>query len=91
MLIKFSGGKVYDPLNGVNGEIRDLFISNGRIIEKPADGVRIDKTYEVSDRVVMAVSNRVIVLRRGAVVIELQEAELGADSIARQANAEVIS
>jgi formylmethanofuran dehydrogenase subunit A len=54
MLIKFSGGKVYDPLNGVNGEIRDLFISNGRIIEKPADGVRIDKTYEVSDRVVMA-------------------------------------
>ena len=54
MLIKFSGGKVYDPLNGVNGEIRDLFISNGRIVEKPADGVRIDKTYEVSDRVVMA-------------------------------------
>jgi formylmethanofuran dehydrogenase subunit A len=54
MLIKFSGGKVYDPLNGVNGEIRDLFISNGRIIEKPADGVHIDKTYEVSDRVVMA-------------------------------------
>jgi formylmethanofuran dehydrogenase subunit A len=54
MLIKFSGGKVYDPLNEVNGEIRDLFISNGRIIEKPSDGVRIDKTYEVSDRVVMA-------------------------------------
>jgi formylmethanofuran dehydrogenase subunit A len=54
MLIKFSGGKVYDPLNGVNGEIRDLFISNGRIVEKPTDGVRIDKTYEVSDRVVMA-------------------------------------
>ena len=54
MLIKFSAGKVYDPLNGVNGEIRDLFISNGRIVEKPADGVRIDKTYEVSDRVVMA-------------------------------------
>jgi formylmethanofuran dehydrogenase subunit A len=54
MLIKFSGGKVYDPLNGVDGEIRDLFISNGRIVEKPADGVRIDKTYEVSDRVVMA-------------------------------------
>jgi formylmethanofuran dehydrogenase subunit A len=32
-------GKVYDPLNGVNGDIRDIWMEDGHIIH-PADAVR---------------------------------------------------
>ncbi|MFG3590911.1 hypothetical protein [Bradyrhizobium sp. RDI18] len=32
MLIKLTGGKVYDPANGVDGEVRDIFIEDGRIV-----------------------------------------------------------
>ena len=35
MLIKLTGGKVYDPANGVDGEVRDIFIKNGRIVASP--------------------------------------------------------
>ena len=32
MLIKLTGGKVYDPANGVDGEVRDILIEDGRIV-----------------------------------------------------------
>mgnify|MGYP002684742289 CR=1 FL=1 len=32
MLIKLTGGKVYDPANGVNGEVRDIYGRDGRIV-----------------------------------------------------------
>lgn len=53
MLIKFSGGKIYDPTNGVNGEIRDIYVENGRIVEAPRDG-RVDQEYSLKGRVIMA-------------------------------------
>ena len=33
MLLKLKGGKVYDPANGVNGEVRDLYVRDIIIIQ----------------------------------------------------------
>jgi formylmethanofuran dehydrogenase subunit A len=53
MLIKLTGGKVYDPANRVSGEVRDIYVENGKIVAaKP--NARADATYDVKGRVVMA-------------------------------------
>ncbi len=53
MLIKLSGGTVYDPANGINGEARDIFIRDGRIV-KSGDNERVDHEYPLKGHVVMA-------------------------------------
>jgi len=53
MLIKLTGGKVYDPTNGVNGEIRDIFVKDGRIVT-PDPSEKVDQEYGLHGRVVMA-------------------------------------
>ncbi|HXH24386.1 MAG TPA: formylmethanofuran dehydrogenase subunit A [Vicinamibacterales bacterium] len=41
--LRISGGAVYDPANGVDGEIRDICIEGGRIVaDVPAGSPRID-------------------------------------------------
>jgi formylmethanofuran dehydrogenase subunit A len=54
MLLKLAGGRVYDPANQVNGEIRDLYLRDGRIAGPPGPGERIDREYDLTGRVVMA-------------------------------------
>ncbi len=54
MLIKLSGGTVYDPVHGINGEQRDIYIRDGHITRKPAANVDIDKTYDLNGKVIMA-------------------------------------
>jgi formylmethanofuran dehydrogenase subunit A len=54
MLIKFTGGKVYDPMHGVNGEIRDIYARDGRIVATPPAGTKVDQEYSLAGRVVMA-------------------------------------
>ncbi len=53
MLIKLSGGKVYDPANSVNGEVRDVYVDGGKIVS-PDSGARVDKEYDLKGRVIMA-------------------------------------
>lgn len=53
MLIKLTGGKVYDPMNGVDGEIRDIFVKDGRIVT-PDPSDKVDQEYPLHGRVVMA-------------------------------------
>ncbi|MBU2583139.1 MAG: formylmethanofuran dehydrogenase subunit A [Alphaproteobacteria bacterium] len=53
MLIKLTGGKVFDPANGMDGEIRDIYIEDGVIIAPPLDR-RADHEYPLHGRVVMA-------------------------------------
>ena len=53
MLTKLTGGKVYDPENGIDGEVRDIFIENGRIIS-PSPFAKVDHEYPLHGRVVMA-------------------------------------
>jgi formylmethanofuran dehydrogenase subunit A len=41
-MLRIKGGKVYDPANGINGEIRDVCISDGRIVADVEGGRTID-------------------------------------------------
>lgn len=54
MLTKLTGGTVYDPANGVDGQITDLYLRDGRIVPHPGDGARIDREYDCRGKVVMA-------------------------------------
>ena len=53
MLTKLTGGLVYDPANDVDGQQRDIYIQDGRIVNAPQD-VKIDKEYDIKGKVVMA-------------------------------------
>jgi formylmethanofuran dehydrogenase subunit A len=53
MLIKLTGGRVYDPANHVSGEVRDIYVENGKIVAAQP-GAKPDATYDVKGRVVMA-------------------------------------
>ena len=54
MLIKLSGGTVYDPVHGINGEQRDIYIRDGHITRKPAASVKVDRNYSLRGKVIMA-------------------------------------
>jgi formylmethanofuran dehydrogenase subunit A len=54
MLIKLTGGSVYDPANGVDGKIQDIYIQDGRIIANPPTDQPIDQQYDLKGKVVMA-------------------------------------
>lgn len=53
-LVKLSGARIYDPTQGVDGEVRDLYIENGRLVAAPRDGRPPDQEYDLSGRVIMA-------------------------------------
>ena len=53
MLIKLASGKVYDPANRVSGQVRDIYVEDGKIVAaKPS--ARIDATYDLKGKIVMA-------------------------------------
>ena len=53
-LLKLSGGTVYDPRHNIDGEVRDLWVQDGRMIAPPTDpDVRPDRTLDVRGMVVM--------------------------------------
>ena len=43
-MLRITGGKVYDPANHVDGEVRDVHISEGRIVSHVDGGRTIDAT-----------------------------------------------
>lgn len=53
MLIKLTGGTVYDPGHGIKGEVRDIYIRDGRIVDSPGDKA-IDQDFNLSNKIVMA-------------------------------------
>ena len=54
MLTRLKGGRIYDPENGIDGEVRDLYLRNGRIVEAPADPREAKEVIDISGRVVMS-------------------------------------
>jgi formylmethanofuran dehydrogenase subunit A len=50
--IRLTGGRIYDPLNGIDGEIGDLWIEGGRIVPPPPPGTPAE-VHDVSGCVVM--------------------------------------
>ncbi|MCA9147208.1 MAG: formylmethanofuran dehydrogenase subunit A [Planctomycetaceae bacterium] len=43
-MLRITGGKVYDPANGIDGEVRDLFVSEGKFVASAEEGRTIDAT-----------------------------------------------
>ena len=53
-LLCVKSGIVYDPLHGIDGEVRDVWIEDGRIIAAPDDpAVRPNKTIDATGMIVM--------------------------------------
>ena len=49
-MLRITGGKVYDPANGIHGEVKDVSISDGRIVSQvKGEGIR---TIDASGMVV---------------------------------------
>ncbi len=53
MLTKLTGGKIYDPANGIDGEVRDIYVEDGKIVA-PSHGAKVDQEFGLHGRVVMA-------------------------------------
>ena len=53
-LLVIRNGTVYDPANGVDGEVRDIWIEGGKVITAPLDPhAKADRTLDASGLVVM--------------------------------------
>ena len=54
MLIKLSGGTVYDPAHQVDGKVMDIYVRDGRIVAEPNSAEPITQVYDLRGKVVMA-------------------------------------
>ena len=52
-MIRLKGGRIYDPANGINGKVMDLFMANGKLV-KPRKNRKIREVIDLSGKVVMA-------------------------------------
>ncbi len=52
-LLKIAGGTIYDPAHGVDGQVRDLWVANGRMVDPPSDLSTATETIDASGLVVM--------------------------------------
>jgi formylmethanofuran dehydrogenase subunit A len=53
MLTRLAGGRVIDPAHGVDGQVRDVYVRDGRIIDPPSDAASV-QSIDVAGRIVMA-------------------------------------
>ena len=53
MLMRLAGGRVIDPANQIDGQVRDLYVRDGRIVDQPPDAASA-QTFDISGRIVMA-------------------------------------
>jgi len=54
MLLKIAGGTVHDPANQVDGQVKDIWIQDGKVVAPPTDpDVRPDKVLDAKGLVVM--------------------------------------
>jgi formylmethanofuran dehydrogenase subunit A len=52
--LKIAGGNVYDPASGIDGDVRDIWISGGKVVEPPSDpDARPGRTIDATGLVVM--------------------------------------
>lgn len=54
MLIKLSGGTLYDPASGIAGQKQDIYIQDGRIVAAPPAELPVDKEYDLTGKIVMS-------------------------------------
>lgn len=54
MITLLKNGKIYDPAHKKDGVIEDIYIDQGRIVPKPPYSAKINQTFDLSGKVVMA-------------------------------------
>ena len=54
MLTRLTGARVYDPANGVCGEVRDIWVEGTHICAAPANPSAANRTIDLSGKVLMA-------------------------------------
>ncbi len=54
MLTRLTGARVFDPVNHLNGTIRDVWVRDGHICEAPEDPRAADRTIELRQKILMA-------------------------------------
>ncbi|HEY4039086.1 MAG TPA: formylmethanofuran dehydrogenase subunit A [Burkholderiaceae bacterium] len=55
MLMRLAGGRIIDPAHGVDDQVRDLYIRDGRIIDTPDVAAQSSaQSIDISGRIVMA-------------------------------------
>ena len=54
MLTRIKGGRIYDPVNGVDGAVRDLYIKDERITDKPQGNAKVHESINADGLIVMA-------------------------------------
>ena len=54
MITKLQNARIYDPINRINGKIKDLYIKNGHIIDKPKHGEKVSTTINLKNKIIMA-------------------------------------
>ena len=52
-LLQIAGGSLYDPLHGIDGQIADLWVCEGKIVDPPADGQKPARRIDAEGLVVM--------------------------------------
>ena len=50
---KIASGYVYDPLNGVDGQVQDIWVQDGRVVPAPPVGISAARTLDAAGYVVM--------------------------------------
>lgn len=54
MMLCIRGGRLIDPANGIDDEVRDVWIADGRVIDPPIEpGAKADRTIDARGLVVM--------------------------------------
>lgn len=54
-MLRITGGTVYDPANGIDGLVRDIYIEDGRIVDAPVSGGAaggVDRTIDAGGLIV---------------------------------------
>lgn len=54
MITLLKNGKLYDPTHNKNGVVEDIYIRDGRITAKPTASEKINQTYDLTGKTVMA-------------------------------------
>lgn len=52
-MLRLKNGRVYDPAHGIDGQVRDLYVQDGRIVAPPGPDATIDHEIDLTGRVVM--------------------------------------
>jgi formylmethanofuran dehydrogenase subunit A len=53
-LVRLAGGRIFDPTNKRRGDIADLYVRDGRIVENPGPGAKVDEIHDLAGKIVMA-------------------------------------